>query len=137
MNLTNFLFHAHSGWRHIVILVLVLALVKLLIGLAAKQRWSRLDHILGVTTPMVITVQWLLGIVLWSLAPTAWFLNRGNVTFWEHAATMTLAMAASHMGWSRAKRASEDGTKYRMAFIGFLVAGLLVAVGVARITGWM
>jgi Na+-translocating ferredoxin:NAD+ oxidoreductase RnfA subunit len=117
--------------------VLVLALVKLLIGLAAKQRWSRLDHILGVTTPMVITVQWLLGIVLWSLAPTAWFLNRGNVTFWEHAATMTLAMAASHMGWSRAKRASADGTKYRMAFIGFLVAGLLVAVGVARITGWM
>jgi hypothetical protein len=86
---------------------------------------------------MVITVQWLLGIVLWSLAPTAWFLNRGNVTFWEHAATMTLAMAASHMGWSRAKRASADGTKYRMAFIGFLVAGLLVAVGVARITGWM
>ena len=60
MNLTNFLFHAHSGWRHIVILVLVLALVKLLIGLVAKQRWSRLDHRLGVTTPIVITVQWLL-----------------------------------------------------------------------------
>jgi Na+-translocating ferredoxin:NAD+ oxidoreductase RnfA subunit len=137
MNLTNFLFQAHSGWRHLVIAVLVLVLVKLLFGLVAKQRWSRLDHALGVTTPLVITVQWLLGIVLWSLAPTAWFLNRGSVNFWEHSVTMTLAVAAAHMGWSRAKRTSDDAGKYRVAFIGFLIAGLLVAVGVARITGWM
>lgn len=137
MNLTTILFHAHSGWRHLVILVLVIALVKLLIGLVAQQRWSRLDQILGVATPIVVTVQWLLGIVLWGLAPTAWFLNRGSVNFWEHATTMTLALAASHMGWSRAKRAGTDAGKYRAAFIGFLVAGLLVAVGVARITGWM
>jgi len=137
MNLTTFLFHAHSGWRYIVILVLVLALVKLLIGLVGKQRWSRLDHGLGVATPLVITIQWLLGIVLWALAPAAWFLNRGNVNFWEHSVTMTLAVAAAHVGWSRAKRASDDASKYRLAFIGFLVAGLLVGVGVARITGWM
>ena len=137
MNLTNFLFQAHSGWRYIVILVLVLALVKLLIGLLGKQRWSRLDQQLGVATPIVITVQWLLGIVLWALAPAAWFLNRGSVNFWEHATTMTLAVAASHIGWSRAKRASSDAGKFRAAFWGFLIAGLLVAVGVARITGWM
>jgi len=137
MNLTNFLFQAHSGWRYIVILVLVVALVKLLIGLMGKQRWSRLDHGLGVATPIVITIQWLLGIILWALAPAAWFLNRGSVNFMEHATTMTLAIAAAHMGWSRAKRAGTDAAKYRTAFIGFLIAGLLVAVGVARITGWM
>ncbi|MCE7988665.1 MAG: hypothetical protein DYG89_46515 [Caldilinea sp. CFX5] len=137
MNLTNILFEAHSGWRYLVILVLVVALVKLLMGLVTNQRWSRLDQMLGVATPLVITIQWLLGIVLWALAPTAWFLDRGSVNFWEHSVTMTLAVAASHIGWSRAKRASDDAGKFRAAFWGFLIAGLLVAVGVARITGWM
>ena len=137
MTLTSILFQAHSGWRYLVILVLVVALLKLLIGLVGGQRWSRLDHNLGVATPIVITIQWLLGIVLWALTPAAWFLNRGSVNFAEHAGTMTLAVAAAHIGWSRAKRATSDSAKFRAAFIGFLVAGLLVALGVARITGMM
>ena len=137
MNLSTILYQAHSGWRYIVLLLLVVALVKLLIGLVGGQRWSRLDHNLGVATPLVITIQWVLGIVLWAVAPAAWFLERGSVNFAEHAGTMTLAVAAAHIGWSRAKRASSDGAKFRTAFIGFLIAGLLVALGVARITGWM
>lgn len=137
MNLSTILYQTHSGWRYIVIVVLVLALVKLLIGLVGGQRWSRLDHTLGVATPLVITIQWLLGIVLWALTPAAWFLNRGSVNFAEHAGTMTLAVAAAHIGWSRAKRATSDGAKFRTAFISFLIAGLLVALGVARITNWL
>lgn len=134
--MVNMLFYTHSGWRYIVILVLVVAILKLLIGWFGKQSWSRFDHILGVMTPIVIDIQWLLGIVLWVMAPTAWFIAR-NVTFWEHIVTMTLAIVAGHIGWARAKRATEDNTKFQAASIGFLIAGLLVGVGVARITGYM
>lgn len=133
----NMLFHTHSGWRYIVLLVLIIAIVKLLIGLLGKQSWSKFDQMLGVATPIVIDIQWLLGIVLWLMAPAAWFAGRGTVNFAEHAGTMTLALAAAHIGWARAKRADSDGAKFQSAFVGFLIAGLLVGLGVARITGWM
>lgn len=132
----NMLFYTHSGWRYIVLLVLTIAIIKLLIGWLGKQSWSRFDQILGVATPIVIDIQWLLGIVLWLMAPAAWFAGR-NASFAEHAGTMTLALAAAHIGWVRAKRANSDTAKFQAAALGFLVAGILVGLGVARITGMM
>ena len=134
MNIT-FLLQAHSGWRYIVILVMVLALLKLLIGLMAKQRWSRLDQILGAATPIVIDIQWLLGIFLW-IVEQRWT-GGDPLRSWEHPVAMTLALVAAHVGWSRAKRAPNDRAKFQPAFTGFLIAALLIAVGVARVTGWM
>jgi Na+-translocating ferredoxin:NAD+ oxidoreductase RnfA subunit len=133
----NALFMAHSGWRYIVLVLVIVAILKLLIGWLGKQSWSKFDQRLGVLTPIVIDIQWLLGIVLWLMAPTAWFAGRGTVGFAEHAGTMTLAIVAAHIGWARAKRAGSDTGKFKAATIGFLIAGLLVGLGVARITGWM
>ena len=131
------LFYTHSGWRYVVLLIVALAILKMLVGWLGKQSWSTLDQWLGVVTPVVIDIQWLLGIVLWIMGPpVVWFNNRGSVTFWEHAATMTLALIAAHVGWARAKRA-EGNSKFQPAAIGFIVAGLFVALGVARITGVM
>lgn len=135
--MVNMLFHAHSGWRYLVLLVLVVAIIKLLIGWLGKQSWSKLDQLLGVATPIMIDIQWLLGIVLFLMAPTGWFSGRGTVNFAEHAGTMTLALAVAHIGWARAKRAKDDGSKFKAAFLGFLIAGIFVGLGVARITGWM
>ncbi|MEZ4730281.1 MAG: hypothetical protein R3E79_24395 [Caldilineaceae bacterium] len=126
---------AHSGWRYVVLLVVGLALLKLLIGWLGGQRWSRLDQILGAATPIVIDIQWLLGIILWIMQQR--WLGGSALVSWEHPTTMTLALIAAHIGWSRTKRATVDKTKFSTAFLGFLIAGLLVAVGVARITGWM
>ncbi len=135
MNITTILFEAHSGWRYLVILVLVVALIKFLIGMLGKQQWSGFDRALGSATSIVIGIQWLLGIVLWVLAPAAWFLSRGSVNFAEHAGTMTLAVVAAQIASGRAKRSPSDSAKFRISFIGTLIAGLLVALGVARITG--
>lgn len=133
----NMLFYTHSGWRYIVLLVVTVAIIKMLIGWLGKQSWSRFDQILGAATPIVIDIQWLLGIVLWLMAPAAWFHGRGSVTVWEHLTTMTLTLAVAHIGWSRAKKATDDQSKFKSAAIGFIAAGLLVAVGVARITGYV
>lgn len=126
---------AHSGWRYLVLLVLVLAILKLLIGLLGRQQWGRFDQLLGVATPIMIDIQWLLGIILWIIEQR--WMGGSALVSWEHPTTMTLALVAAHVGWSRAKRSTNDRAKFQAAFIGFLVAGVLVAVGVARITGWM
>lgn len=126
------LIQAHSGWRYLVILVVVLALLKFLVGWLGKQRWTGLDQRLGTITPIVIDIQWLLGILVWIMQQR--WLGNNPLASWEHPTTMTLALIAVHIGWSRAKRTTGATDKFRTAFVGFLIAGLLVALGVARIT---
>lgn len=126
------LFYTHSGWRYIVILVIVLALVKLLIGMVGNGRWGKIDQALGAATPIVFDIQLLGGLVLWVVQ------QRWNgvlpLASWEHPVTMILAIVAAHVAWSRTKKSTEDATKFRTAFMGFLIAGLLMGLGVARIT---
>lgn len=134
--MTNVLFQAHSGWRYIVILVAVLAIVKLLIGWLGNGKWGSLDQRLGSALPIVLDIQLLLGLVLFLMAPSAWFSGR-NVGVAEHFGTMVLAIIAAHIAWARVKKNDSSAAKFQIGTIGFAIAGLLVAVGVARITGWM
>ena len=134
MDFTTILFYAHSGWRNIVILVAIIALLKFIFGWIAKSQWSRIDQALLVSYPVVLTIQWLLGIVLWLMAMSTWFAGR-NVTFGEHILTMTLALIPAHMALARVRRAPDDVSKYKAATIMFLISALLVGLGVARITG--
>jgi hypothetical protein len=134
--MTNVLFQAHSGWRYIVILVAVLAIVKLLIGWLSNSKWSSLDQRLGSALPIVLDIQLLLGLVLYVMAPSAWFSGR-NIGAGEHLGTMVLAIIAAHVTWARVKKNESSAVKFQIGTIGFAIAGLLVAVGVARITGWM
>lgn len=129
------LFYAHSGWRYVVILVAVVAIAKFLLGWLANQEWSKFDQVLSVLFPVSIDIQWLLGLLLYFLSPAAWFHGRGSVNFWEHFATMTLALAAAHYGSIRARRQTEPQSRFRTLAIWSIVAGALVGLGVARITG--
>lgn len=127
------LYQAHSGWRYIVILVAVVAFVKLLIGLLSNSAWTQLDQRLGAAFPIVMDIQVLLGVVLW-IARSQWLINAPART-WEHPVTMLLSVAIAHITWSRVKKASSDAARFRSATIGYAVAGLLLAVGIMRITG--
>jgi hypothetical protein len=126
------IFYAHSGWRYIVLLMLVLTIAKVLIGMVSKGRWSGLDEWLNRLTPIVIDIQFLLGLILWilqqrwnGLDPTA---------SWEHPVTMIIASALAHATSTRVKKAPTDAAKFQTATIGYLIAGIIVALGVARIT---
>lgn len=133
--MTNVLFQAHSGWRYIVILVVVLAIVKLLIGWLGNGKWGSLDQRLGSALPIVLDIQLLLGLVLYLMDTSIRFL--GRVSVGEHFGTMLLAVIAAHIAWARVKKNESSAAKFQIGTIGFAIAGLLVAVGVARITGWM
>ncbi|NJN84741.1 MAG: cytochrome B [Caldilineaceae bacterium] len=131
--MSNILFQAHSGWRYVVIIVAVLVLIKYLIGWLGNRQWSSIDQKLGMAFPIVIDIQWTLGLVLWLTGLSTWFMGR-NVTSWEHLVTMTLALIVAHVGWARVKKTDDAATKFRTGFLFFLVASLLVGLGVMRIT---
>jgi hypothetical protein len=132
-NALDALYQAHSGWRYIVILVAIVVFVKLLIGLVSNARWSQLDQRLGAAFPVVMDIQLLLGIILW-VARQQWTIASPART-WEHPLTMLLAVAVAHITWTRVKKSSTDAGKFRTGTIGYALAGLLVALGVMRITG--
>lgn len=131
--MVNVLFEAHSGWRYIIILLLVAIIVKALIGVVSKGRWGSIDEALNRFTPISIGIGFLLGIILW-IVQQRWT-GASALESWEHPFTMLIATALGHATSARVKRSPTDAAKFQAALLGYLITGLVVALGVARITG--
>jgi phage-related holin len=124
----NFILQAHSGWRYLVLLVLIVALVKFLIGWLAKGKWSNFDTMLNRFTPIVIDIQWLLGLIVWITG--SWWQNSDRQGAWEHPLLLTVAVVIAHVFSARARKAESDAIRFRTAFLGYLITSVLVALGV-------
>jgi hypothetical protein len=125
------LFAAHSGWRYVVLVVLAIALVKYLIGWLGKSPWSSFDNTLNRVAPIVIDIQWLLGLAVW--VANSWWNSADRPAAWEHPLTMTVAVAVASIFAARARRASTDESKHRTAFLGYLIATVLIVLGVVLV----
>jgi hypothetical protein len=132
MTMLTVLYEAHSGWRYLVILVLVLAILRALWGWLRQGEWGGLDNRLGLITTIVIDIQLLLGIVVWIMQQQ--WMGFNPLAAWEHPVTMILTAAAAHITSSRVKKQATSADKFRTATIGYIIAGVLLALGVARIT---
>lgn len=130
----TFLLMAHDGWRYLALLALAIAVVKYLMGWLGNGGWSKLDRQIGLIASIVVDIQLLLGLVLWAVAVGDHPLS--TVRGMEHPVWMIIAIAVMHIGQARVKKAA-DGDKAKTAAITFIATGLLVAVGVARVTGVM
>lgn len=126
--MAGFMAMAHSGWRYLVVLALAVAIVKYLIGWLGKGKWSSLDTTINRVTPIVVEVQWLLGLITW-IAGSWWSSSLRSVA-WEHPLTLTVAVAVMSILAGRAKRATTDQAKYQMALLAYLVTAILVVVGI-------
>ena len=129
--MTQFVFYAHSGWRYVVILATVVAIVTYALGLMRGRTWGTWDQRIGMALPIIYDIQLLLGLVLWIMA-TAWQLP--PLSAWEHPLTMLVVVGIAHATWTRVKGATADRTKFQTALIGVLVTGAVMGLGVWRIT---
>ena len=132
----DFIKIAHSDWRWLVILIGGLFLIKMVLGLVQKGKWGQWDQRLGLFTTIAVDIQVLLGLTLW-IMDSWWSRGGAAVPAFEHPFTMLVALGVMHVGWGRAKKSPTDAGKYQQALIWFGVAGLLVALGILRVTGGM
>ncbi|MCG3209768.1 MAG: hypothetical protein FOGNACKC_03395 [Anaerolineae bacterium] len=128
--MADFVLMAHSGWRYIVLIMLVITLVKMLVGWLGKARWTRLDGRLLSALRVVVNIQVVLGLLLYIL-----------LQFWtnmrftgEHVVVALLAVSGVEFAAARAKRAAADNSKFKWAAIGLIVAFVLIFVAL-RIVG--
>ncbi|XXF79898.1 hypothetical protein P2318_09170 [Myxococcaceae bacterium GXIMD 01537] len=115
----NFLFHAHSGLRYLVLLVGVAAIVYFAVGLATKRPVTKAVRILGSAYAGLLDLQVLLGIVLVAM-------GRYYPQLIGHIVMMLLAAGVAH-GLLVANR--------RRPQPGYLLPLLAVAISLALIAG--
>lgn len=129
----NFLIMAHSGWRYVVLLALIVGLIKYAIGFFGNGKWSSFDSTLARITPIVIDIQVVLGILVYIMFGM-WQSSVPGIAYW-HPLVMILAVVAAHYFFMAAKTATADKTKFQQAFLGSLVTLLLVALGIYFVLG--
>ena len=128
--MAQFLLMAHSGWRWLVLLLIVITTVKMLIGWRGKRKWSRLDTNLLLASRIVVYVQVVLGVILYILLQQ-WT----NMRFTgEHVIVALLAVGGVEFGVGRAKKASRTNDMFKFAFIGFAIALILILVAISAAT---
>ena len=127
----NFILQAHSGWRWIVVLATVAALVWMLVGLLQKRSYDTTARRIMLAFSISIDIQWLLGLVLLLIRLSQVGLQP---VYTEHLVIMTVAVVVGHLP-ARWKNAA-DSVRYRNGLIAVIAVLVLVYVGVARVGGW-
>lgn len=130
----SFLLTLHSHNRWLFVLIAVVLIVKLAINLIKRNPWSGFDGILLRIYTALMSLQFLIGLVL--------FYNLGSALGWdmkllrlnlEHATTMIIALGLAHFTakWKNA----DSATRSRNVLIVVAISLLLIILGVARLRG--
>ena len=121
------LLHIHGLFRWVVVILGLVVLVKLALGVIQKSEFTKLDRQLTMFFSTAMDVQILLGL-----------LNLVTLNFPPkgigHAFIMILALVAVHL--PSAWRKAPDSVRFRNTLISFVVALVLVFIGVAMLGAW-
>ena len=123
----DFLLQAHSGWRWVVLILVIIVTAKALFGWLTKQDWSRLDTNLLLYARIAVYIQVVLGVILYIMVQ-GWTHMRFTG---EHVIVALLAVGAIEFGAGRAKRKKKAIDIYKFVFIGFVIALILIFVAIS------
>lgn len=129
MNLYGILKSAHSGWRYIVLILLVVALLQALAGWLGKKGYTEGNRKLNVFTLISAHIQFLFGLILYFLSPlTKGPSSEALFRYWkmEHIAIMLLAVILITVGNSKSKKITDGVAKHKAIAIFFGLALILI-----------
>ncbi|MCC7331347.1 MAG: hypothetical protein IT232_01955 [Flavobacteriales bacterium] len=134
----NGMLHAHSGFRWLVIAILVIAIVKSLIGLLGKKEYDKTDNLIALLLLSFTHLQLIFGIIMYMVSPKIIGMGEAmknpELRFWvvEHGFSMLIAIALITIGRVVSKKAATSEIKfkksvmyYSLAFILILWAGII------------
>jgi len=135
------LLHAHNGFRWLVLIALVFAVLLAVSGMASKRKWGRADNLSGLILVMIMDIQFLVGIVLYAFVSPitkAAFndfgaaMKNSDLRFYavEHILLMIIALALVHIGRAKSKKNVAAHKKYRAAAIFYGLALVLVLAAI-------
>jgi len=123
---------AHSGWRYVVFLLLIIAVVKALSGWFGNKTYTEGDRKLNVFTLISAHIQLLIGLVLYF--SEGWYklssAGAPAVRYFkmEHITMMVVAIILITVGNAKSKKVAEAVAKHRTIAVFFGLALILIIV---------
>lgn len=125
---------AHSGWRYLVVILLLVAVVKAIASAAGKKEYTEGDRKLNVFTLISAHIQLVLGLLLYFM--NDWYKADSSVAigrYWkmEHIGMMVLAIILITYGNARSKKTSDLGpVRHRNIALYFGLALILITAAI-------
>ena len=137
----EFIKHLHSGLRWIVLILALLAIVKAFMGMQKKSAFTNSDNKIGLMLISFMDIQLIIGLVLYVFGPLGFknIQNMGGEVMknpytrffaMEHLVGMLIAIVVFHVGRSKSKKAIDDASKHKKAFIFYLIGLLIILASI-------
>lgn len=139
MTAYSFLQHLHSGFRYIVLALIVAAIIGAIIGLAGKKPYTNGNRKLNLFAMISAHTQLLIGIALYFVSPLVQFNSdtmKNKVTRYftvEHWVMMLIAIALITIGHARSKRGATGEAKHKAIIVFYLLAVVVILAGIILI----
>ena len=136
----------HSYWAYLVLAILIFTVINAIIGFAQRKQFTDKDLRIGLFALIVCHIQLLIGLAWYFMSP--WFealttdaasvMKDKSVRLLavEHPVMMILAIIFITIGWSRHKKKTTDGLKFK-TFIIFYGIGLLLMLSKIPWGNWL
>lgn len=127
-----FLQKFHSGWAYLALILLVFAVANAFFGLNAKRIFTAKDRKIALFALIATHIQLLVGLVLYFLSPLGFAalsqMANGilRLTAVEHPFTNIIAIVLITIGWSKHKKTTDDGKKFKSIAIFYSIGLLLI-----------
>jgi len=134
MTLYSFLLHLHSGFRYIVLLLVLLAIIRAWLGWLGKVAYSESHRKLNLFALISVHTQLLIGILLYFVSPFVKFssdtMKDATTRYWtvEHLTGMLIAIVLITIGHARSKRGATSDAKHKSIAIFYTLALIVIAI---------
>ena len=135
-NFYSLLVHAHSGWRWVVLILLLAAIFKAFSGWRAKKEFKAGDKKLFMFTMIAFHIQILGGLVMYFISPKVVFvagmMKNTLLRFYavEHIVAMILAMILITIGHSKSKKIVESENKFKKIFVFYTISLIIILASI-------
>lgn len=130
--------YLHSGFRFIVLVLIVLAILQALIGWLGRKTYNKGDRKLYMFAMISAHTQFLIGLILYFISPFVQFgsntMKEATTRYWtvEHIAMMLFAIVLITIGHSKSKKATLPEAKHRAIAIFYILAVLIIVVAIIQ-----
>ena len=128
----------HSGFRYIVFILVLIAIIQSLVGWLGKKPYTNGNRKMNLFAMISAHMQLLIGLVLYFLSPLVQFasstMKNTELRYWtvEHISMMIIAVVLITIGHSRSKKAVAPEAKHRAIAIFYILATLVIVVAILQ-----
>jgi uncharacterized membrane protein len=134
----SFFKNFHSGFRYIVLALILIAIIQSLIGWLGKKPYTDGNRKMNLFALISAHTQLLIGLVLYFLSPLVQFagstMKNAELRYWtvEHLVMMLVAILLITIGHSRSKKATTPEAKHKAIAIFYILAVVVIVVAILQ-----